>query len=149
MRNPLFSANENMTAMRWNLRRPNLRRVGAFAALTIAGAGASACGSDDVAGVNACDIVTQVTNVKDSYLVGEVSNVSVSFTTRNSSASCREIVLKKAIKLGTSAPAVASGTPAGQLIAIAPGVATLTWGPDTAQPFSKTITVLAPNPDRP
>ena len=115
----------------------------AAAIMLLGGVGVSACGSDDATGVNDCDIVTTVTGLRDIYVVGEVSNVSVSYRARNPSASCNDGGINKTQKSGSSDATVAAVTPAGQLIAIAPGSATITWGPETAQPFSKVITVIA------
>lgn len=110
-----------------------------FGALTLGG-----CGSDDVAGVNDCDVITTVANIKDTYVVGEVStNIVVTYTTRNPSASCATSIAKKSVKFASSASDVVSITPTGQIVAIAPGVATVTFGVDTKEPFTKTIHVVA------
>lgn len=101
------------------------------------------CGTDDATGVNDCDIVTRVTNVRDSYFVGETISATVTYNARNPSASCANSIVKKVVKLGSSDPSVAAATPSSQFIAIAPGKVTLIWGPDTAQPFSHAITVMA------
>lgn len=120
----------------------------AAAGLLLGLAGLGGCSADDVVGVNDCGIITIVSNVKDTYVVGETSNVTVTYQARNPSASCANSIMKKVMKFGSSASSVASFMPTGQLIALTPGTATLTWGPDTAQPFSKTITVVAPpNPN--
>lgn len=119
-----------------------MRTRAVAAAVLLGGVEATACGADDATGLNECDIVTQVTNIKDTYFVGEVTNISVSYQTRNPSASC-VAGLRVDPRYSTSASEIASFTPTGQLILIAPGVVTVGFGARTAEPFSKTITVLA------
>lgn len=106
--------------------------------------GFAACGSDDIAGVNDCDYVPTVSGLKDEYVVGEVTKpISITYTPKNPSASCDAGITKKVLKFASSAPDVVSLTPTYIIVPLTPGRATLSFGVDTRQPYSKTVTVIA------
>lgn len=104
----------------------------------------SACGSDDVVGVNECSFVAEVTGLKDVYVVGEVSAPAVvSLRPQNPSASCDPTISGKVVKFASSDASVASVSPSGQVVALKPGTVTLSFAVDSKNPASKTITVIA------